>query len=171
MGLSPLEGTPQAACGSIIMPLMNAGFCPRGRAINRSRLRSPIGNKTSFHYHHGEKAHHALFKFLCWSLAQKSLRSWRQKTSRSDKNGKFHSIDIQLSSCSEGDSLWFISDISGELSNSTRFSFTLNGVNINQICKRINSTDRVYAEDVAELRNRMNEVWKLLFKAVETPKY
>ena len=45
------------------------------------------------------------------------------------------------------------------------------GVNINQICKRINSTDRVYAEDVAELRNRMNEVWKLLFKAVETPKY
>ena len=36
------------------------------------------------------------------------------------------------------------------------------GVNINQICKRINSIDRVYSEDVAELRNRMNEVWKLL---------
>ena len=36
------------------------------------------------------------------------------------------------------------------------------GVNINQICKRINSTDRVYSEDVAELRKRMDEVWKLL---------
>ena len=45
------------------------------------------------------------------------------------------------------------------------------GVNINQICKRINNADRVYSEDVAELRKRMDEVWKLLFKAVETPKY
>ena len=45
------------------------------------------------------------------------------------------------------------------------------GVNINQICKRINSTDRVYSEDVAELRKRMDEVWKLLRKAVEAPKY
>ena len=44
------------------------------------------------------------------------------------------------------------------------------GVNIKQVCKRINSTDRVYSEDVAELRKRMDEVWKLLFKAVETPK-
>ena len=44
------------------------------------------------------------------------------------------------------------------------------GININQICKRINSTDHVYSEDVAELRKRMDEVWKLLFKVVETPK-
>ena len=29
---------------------MHAGFCPRGRAINRIRLRSPIGDKTSLHY-------------------------------------------------------------------------------------------------------------------------
>lgn len=36
------------------------------------------------------------------------------------------------------------------------------GVNINQICKRINSTDRAYSEDVAELRKRMDEVWQLL---------
>ena len=36
------------------------------------------------------------------------------------------------------------------------------GVNFNQICKWINSTDCVYAEDVAELRKRMDEVWKLL---------
>ena len=41
------------------------------------------------------------------------------------------------------------------------------GVNINQICKRINSPDRVYSEDVAELRKRMDEVRKLLFKAVD----
>ena len=45
------------------------------------------------------------------------------------------------------------------------------GVNINQICKRINSTDRVYSEDIAELHMRMDEIWKLLRKAVETPKY
>ena len=32
------------------------------------------------------------------------------------------------------------------------------GVNINQICKRINSTDRVYSEDVAEPRKRMDKV-------------
>ena len=36
------------------------------------------------------------------------------------------------------------------------------GVNINQVCKRINSTDLVYSEDVVELRKRMDEVWKLL---------
>ena len=45
------------------------------------------------------------------------------------------------------------------------------GVNINQVCKRINGTDRVYSEDVVELRKRMDEVWKLLRKAVEAPKY
>ena len=44
------------------------------------------------------------------------------------------------------------------------------GVNINQICKRINTTDRVYSEDIAELRKQMYEVWKLFRKAVETPK-
>ena len=36
------------------------------------------------------------------------------------------------------------------------------GVNINQICKRINSTDRIYAEDVSELQSRMEDVWRLL---------
>ena len=74
MGISPLKGTPWAAYGSIIIPFLL----------------------------HRDKAHHVLFEFLCWSLAQKSLRSWRQKTSRSDKNGKFHSIDIQLSSYKRG---------------------------------------------------------------------
>ena len=36
------------------------------------------------------------------------------------------------------------------------------GVNINQICKRINSTDRIYAEDISELKSRMEDVWQLL---------
>ena len=36
------------------------------------------------------------------------------------------------------------------------------GVNINQICKRINSIDRIYAEDVSELKSRMEDVWQLL---------
>ena len=36
------------------------------------------------------------------------------------------------------------------------------GVNINQICKRINSIDHIYAEDVSELKSRMEDVWRLL---------
>ena len=36
------------------------------------------------------------------------------------------------------------------------------GVNINQVCKRINSTDRIYVEDVSELKSRMEDVWQLL---------
>ena len=36
------------------------------------------------------------------------------------------------------------------------------GVNINQICKRINETGRAFAEDVAELKSRMEDVWQLL---------
>ena len=36
------------------------------------------------------------------------------------------------------------------------------GVNINQICKRINSTDRIYVEDISELKSRMEDVWQLL---------
>ena len=36
------------------------------------------------------------------------------------------------------------------------------GVNINQICKRINETGRAYAEDISELKSRMEDVWQLL---------
>ena len=36
------------------------------------------------------------------------------------------------------------------------------GVNINQICKQINSTDHIYAEDVSELKSRMEDIWRLL---------
>ena len=36
------------------------------------------------------------------------------------------------------------------------------GVNINQVCKRINSTERIYAEDISELKSRMEDVWQLL---------
>ena len=34
--------------------------------------------------------------------------------------------------------------------------------NINQICRRINSTGRCYEDDVAELKARQAEVWELL---------
>ena len=34
--------------------------------------------------------------------------------------------------------------------------------NINQICRRINSTGRFYEDDVAELKERMADVWELL---------
>ena len=34
--------------------------------------------------------------------------------------------------------------------------------NINQICRRINSTGRCYENDVAELKARQAEIWELL---------
>ena len=34
--------------------------------------------------------------------------------------------------------------------------------NINQICRQINSTGHLYAEDVAELKDRQAEIWSLL---------
>ena len=34
--------------------------------------------------------------------------------------------------------------------------------NINQICRRINGTGRCYEDDVAELKERMADIWELL---------
>ena len=34
--------------------------------------------------------------------------------------------------------------------------------NINQICRRINSTGHFYADDIAELKERQSEIWQLL---------
>ena len=36
------------------------------------------------------------------------------------------------------------------------------GVNINQVCKRINETGRAFAEDISELKSRMEDIWQLL---------
>ena len=36
------------------------------------------------------------------------------------------------------------------------------GININQICKRINETGRAFAEDISELKSKMEDVWQLL---------
>lgn len=36
------------------------------------------------------------------------------------------------------------------------------GSNINQICRRINSTGRMYDEDVMELKELQEEIWRLL---------
>ena len=33
---------------------------------------------------------------------------------------------------------------------------------INQIAKRINSTDRIYSNDITELKNKQDDVWNLL---------
>lgn len=35
------------------------------------------------------------------------------------------------------------------------------GRNINQIAKRVNSTGDIYREDIAELRERLAEIWQL----------
>ena len=35
------------------------------------------------------------------------------------------------------------------------------GRNINQIAKRVNSTSTIYQEDIAELRERLQEIWQL----------
>ena len=39
--------------------------------------------------------------------------------------------------------------------------------NIHQICRRLNSTGRFYAEDVAELKDRQIEIWSLLKETQE----
>ena len=36
--------------------------------------------------------------------------------------------------------------------------------NINQIAKRINATDNIYATDMQELKNNQEKIWKLLRK-------
>ena len=36
------------------------------------------------------------------------------------------------------------------------------GQNINQIAKRINSTDTAYAEDLRQIKTEQEEIWKLL---------
>ena len=35
------------------------------------------------------------------------------------------------------------------------------GRNINQIAKRVNSTDSVYSTDIAEIKERLDEIWQL----------
>lgn len=36
------------------------------------------------------------------------------------------------------------------------------GVNINTVCKKINSTGNVYQDDVDELKEKMEQIWQLL---------
>ena len=38
------------------------------------------------------------------------------------------------------------------------------GQNINQIAKRVNSTDTIYAEDIRQIKAELERVWKLLKK-------
>ncbi len=32
--------------------------------------------------------------------------------------------------------------------------------NFNQIARRVNSTDRIYADDIVEMKNLLEEIWK-----------
>lgn len=38
------------------------------------------------------------------------------------------------------------------------------GQNINQIAKRVNSTDTTYAEDIRQMKAELDQIWKLLNK-------
>ncbi len=48
------------------------------------------------------------------------------------------------------------------------------GININQIARRVNETNSIYKEDIAELKNYMDEIWKqqrkILLSLPEVPK-
>ena len=48
------------------------------------------------------------------------------------------------------------------------------GRNINQIARRVNETNSIYKEDIVELKNYMDEIWKLqrkiLLSLPEVPK-
>jgi site-specific recombinase XerC len=35
------------------------------------------------------------------------------------------------------------------------------GVNINQIARRVNSTTRIYEQDIAEIKGALEEIWRL----------
>ena len=36
------------------------------------------------------------------------------------------------------------------------------GVNINQMARRVNSTSRIYEQDFEEMKNRIDEIWRLI---------
>ena len=38
------------------------------------------------------------------------------------------------------------------------------GRNINQIAKRVNSTDTIYAEDIRQMKEELDQIWKLINK-------
>lgn len=41
------------------------------------------------------------------------------------------------------------------------------GNNLNQISRRVNSNGNIYAEDLRDIRTRLNEVWEMLYEMVE----
>ena len=50
-----------------------------------------------------------------------------------------------------------------DTSNIREFTHELHtiGVNINQIAKRVNSTDITHEADIEEIKQRLNDIWKL----------
>jgi len=43
------------------------------------------------------------------------------------------------------------------------------GVNINQIAKRVNSTSRIYEQDIDEIQRGVAEIWRLLKLSLSKP--
>ncbi len=50
-----------------------------------------------------------------------------------------------------------------DMSNIKAFTKELQaiGKNVNQIAKRVNSTSRIYETDIAEIKERLDEIWQL----------
>ncbi len=50
-----------------------------------------------------------------------------------------------------------------DMSNIKAFTKELQaiGKNVNQIAKRVNSTSRIYDTDIAEIKERLDEIWQL----------
>lgn len=45
---------------------------------------------------------------------------------------------------------------------SVRMAIQASANNINQIARRVNSTERIYADDMKELKGQVNEIWQQL---------
>ena len=44
------------------------------------------------------------------------------------------------------------------------------GVNINQIARRVNSTSRIYEQDIDYMKRGINEIWRLLRSSLSKPR-
>ena len=42
------------------------------------------------------------------------------------------------------------------------------GVNINQMARRVNNTSRIYEQDFEEMKNRIDEIWRLIRASISS---
>ena len=85
-------------------------------------------------YHLGKKAHHALFKFLCWSLAQKifEVMAAENKSLRQKRKVSQHWYSVFKLQRGRFPLIYF-GHLGGAVNNSREVSFTLNGHFIEKI--------------------------------------